>query len=321
MKKNWKILSNDLDQAPKIWERYENELNNPSVHNQIIAAFDKNKKTLSSTNNMNESNEETEINKMVALSLEYYSKYLWYQYAFSTLNKISTIPHNDENKMVEKYPEYFVKTSTGENLKITIVRNFGNDIFIVENKNWEIECIRELNSQNFEDGNIHGTIIVKTSGKGIAWAVETFTNKYLSYKHAGRKWVITDHNIRELKNIRKIYKKNPSKILKKILELKEVEHKRWLSMYGENGKLGFSKKEEEYEKKILDDTDNNSYFDSLQKNELVNNKQQIDTILKKIEDSIAVLENGRYVRLFSKVINTLDNDTQTMIKSYFNNNE
>lgn len=36
-----KILSNDLDQAPKVWEQYEKELNNPEIHDQIIEAFDK----------------------------------------------------------------------------------------------------------------------------------------------------------------------------------------------------------------------------------------------------------------------------------------
>jgi len=41
MKNKTKILSNDLDQAPKTWERYKNELNNPEFRNQIIEAFDK----------------------------------------------------------------------------------------------------------------------------------------------------------------------------------------------------------------------------------------------------------------------------------------
>ncbi len=35
-----KILSNELDQVPKTWERYEKEINNPEVHNQIVDAFD-----------------------------------------------------------------------------------------------------------------------------------------------------------------------------------------------------------------------------------------------------------------------------------------
>lgn len=41
MKNKPKILSNDLDQVPKTWEWYENELKNSSVHNQIIEALDK----------------------------------------------------------------------------------------------------------------------------------------------------------------------------------------------------------------------------------------------------------------------------------------
>lgn len=36
-----KILSNDLDQVPKTWERYENELNKSELHDQIIEAFDR----------------------------------------------------------------------------------------------------------------------------------------------------------------------------------------------------------------------------------------------------------------------------------------
>lgn len=41
MKNEPKILSNDLDQVPKTWERYEKELNKPEVHDQIIETFDK----------------------------------------------------------------------------------------------------------------------------------------------------------------------------------------------------------------------------------------------------------------------------------------
>lgn len=41
-----KILSNDLDQAPKVWEQYEKVLNDPEVHDHIIQTFDKDKKKI-----------------------------------------------------------------------------------------------------------------------------------------------------------------------------------------------------------------------------------------------------------------------------------
>ena len=39
-----KILWNNLDQVPESWQQYDNELNNPKVHNEIIGAFDKHEK-------------------------------------------------------------------------------------------------------------------------------------------------------------------------------------------------------------------------------------------------------------------------------------
>jgi len=38
------ILSNELDQVPKTWERYGKELNDTALHAQIIDAFDSNQK-------------------------------------------------------------------------------------------------------------------------------------------------------------------------------------------------------------------------------------------------------------------------------------
>lgn len=35
-----KIISNDLDQAPKVWKEYENRLNDFEVHKEIVDAFD-----------------------------------------------------------------------------------------------------------------------------------------------------------------------------------------------------------------------------------------------------------------------------------------
>lgn len=43
MTNNPKIFSNELDQIPKTWERYEKELNDPDVHDQIIGAFENDK--------------------------------------------------------------------------------------------------------------------------------------------------------------------------------------------------------------------------------------------------------------------------------------
>ena len=135
---------------------------------------------------------------------------------------------------------YETNTSNGENIKVT---DYGKGFFIAENHQGEVVGLRVLRGENW------GFITVKDTerGKGVASAIETLMDKYMEKK--GGVWKIQNSNKRFLEKLEKEYINNPSPVLAKAIELQKQDQENWLRLYGEDGKLGFKKIDDEnYEK-------------------------------------------------------------------------
>jgi len=88
-----------------------------------------------------------------------------------------------------------------------------------------------------------GTISTFVRGSGAASAIDSAFSHFLQRTADSRKeevdWQVHDENLGNLEKIR-----NPqegSDVTHELLAEKEQEHQRWLALYGESGKFGFSK--------------------------------------------------------------------------------
>ncbi len=196
------------------------------------------------------------------------------------LSALRGMEESAERGYVFTYDPIMEKTSQGKEIKVDCLSWIGDDGFAIANKRRVVlvatdpvdgKVVGLRLSDIRQDGllkdekrgfvnkeTITGEILTRLRGEGIAPALDNAFLKtvtkivnYYKQEFLGEhqfNWVVENANLKRLNQKKEDGLSGPE------LEELETEQKRWQAVYGENGKLGFSKVDDtRYEKVVLPD--------------------------------------------------------------------
>lgn len=168
-------------------------------------------------------------------------------------------------------PTYQVPTSRGEALTISTLYSpipkaygplggFGDGseiatptwFIIAQDVNGEIVGHREtaMANRNDEYYDAKGDIAVARRGQGLATAIELvhfdILQRWANEEGLSIVYTVEDANKRKLTELQQLYEDNPTPESYTLLNQKRIEHDRWLTLYGDNGKLRFRGREKNF---------------------------------------------------------------------------
>lgn len=200
--------------------------------------------------------------------------------ARTLLNALKAQEESAEKGYVFSYDPIIEKTSQGKEIKVDCLSWIGDEGFATDNKRrlvlvatnpidgkivgLRLSDIKPDGLARDEKGNytnkeaITGEILTRLRGEGIAPALDNAFSKtvtkianYYQQEYGGEyqfNWVVENANLKRLNQ------KKEEGLSGAELEELETEQKRWQSVYGENGKMGFNKIDEyRYEKIVQPD--------------------------------------------------------------------